>query len=165
MAEPQQSRRVESGRGPKRVHPALPLKTRGWQVADIPGAMELEKSAFVALTEQDDSAVILNCYQPGQKDAMHCHPMEEHVFMVWTGKLHLTGIEEDEDVVLEAGQYVHIDANYYYRLHNPGPAPAVYLQFRTLPAKEPKKRIVPVEESARGKKILESRGGVRPDTW
>src|SRR5207302_2265227 len=74
MAEPQQSRRVESGRGPKRVHPALPLKTRGWQVADIPGAMELEKSAFVALTEQDESAVILNCYQPGQKDAMHCHP-------------------------------------------------------------------------------------------
>ena len=116
------------------------------------------------MTDHTDGAAAL-AWLAGQKDAMHCHPMEEHVFMVWTGKLHLTGIEEGEDVVLEAGQYVHIDANYYYRLHNPGPDAAVYVQFRTLPTREPKKRIVPVEESARGKKVLESRGGVRPDTW
>jgi mannose-6-phosphate isomerase-like protein (cupin superfamily) len=165
MAQPEQRPQV-AGRPARRTHPNLMFKSRGWQVADIASLMETEKPAFVALTEQDESAVILNCYQPGQKDAMHCHPREEHVFMVFTGSLHLTGIEDGEDVVLEAGQYVHIDANYYYRLHNPGPTPAVYVQFRTLPAKEPKKRITMVEESARGKRLLEEKyGGVRPDTW
>jgi quercetin dioxygenase-like cupin family protein len=72
--------------------------------------------------------VILNCYQPGQHDEMHAHPKEEHTFLVWKGKLHLTGVETGEDLVLGPGQFVHIDANYYYRLHNPGPEPAVYCQ-------------------------------------
>ena len=128
------------------------LRTRGWQVASIDENASLDHSAFVALTQHDESAVILNCYQPGQHDEMHCHPKEEHVFLVWKGKLHLTGVEDGEDVTLGAGQFVHIDANYYYRLHNPGPEPAVYCQFRTVPAKQPKRRIVMFEESARGKR-------------
>ncbi|MPZ15180.1 MAG: cupin domain-containing protein [Chloroflexi bacterium] len=128
------------------------LRTRGWQVADINASMVTETGAFVALTQQDDSAVILNCYQPGQHDDMHCHPKEEHVFLVWKGRLHLTGVEDGEDVVLAEGQFAHIDANYYYRLHNPGPGPAVYCQFRTVPQKQPKRRIVLFEESARGKR-------------
>jgi quercetin dioxygenase-like cupin family protein len=141
------------------------FRSPGWQVADINATMELEEPKFVALTEHEESAVILNCYQPGQKDAMHCHPTEEHVFMVWTGKLHLTGIEDGEDLVLSAGQFVHIDANYYYRLHNPGPDPAVYVQFRTLPEQEPKLRIVPATMSARGKKVIAENGGKIPETW
>jgi mannose-6-phosphate isomerase-like protein (cupin superfamily) len=128
------------------------MRTRGWQVASIDENAPLDHSAFVALTQHDESAVILNCYQPGQHDEMHCHPKEEHVFLVWKGKLHLTGVEDGEDVTLGAGRFVHIDANYYYRLHNPGPEPAVYCQFRTVPAKAPKRRIVFFEESARGKR-------------
>ncbi len=128
------------------------LRTKGWQVASIDENMVLERGAFVPLTEQDESAVILNCYQPGQSDEMHCHPKEEHTFLVWKGKLHLTGVESGEDVVLGEGQFVHIDANYYYRLHNPGPEPAVYCQFRTVPLKQPKRRIVLFSESARGKR-------------
>ena len=38
-------------------------------------------------------------------------------------------------------------------------------QFRTLPQKEPKLRIVPAEMSARGKRIIEANGGVKPETW
>ena len=128
------------------------IHTKGWQAASIPGNAELEESAFVPLTQLGESAVILNCYQPGQSDEMHAHPKEEHVFLVWEGRLHLTGVEEGEDVILEKGQFVHIDNGYYYRLHNPGPGPAVYCQFRTLPAKEPKRRIVFFSESARGKR-------------
>lgn len=55
------------------------------------------------------------------------------------------------------GQLVHVDANNYYRLQNPGPEPAVYCQFRTLPAKPPKRRIVFFEESARGKRQAAAR--------
>jgi len=128
------------------------LRTKGWQVASIDDNMVLDRSAFVPLTEHQESAVILNCYEPGQHDEMHCHPKEEHTFLVWKGKLHLTGVETGEDVVLGPGQFVHIDANYYYRLHNPGPEPAVYCQFRTLPARQPKRRIVLFSESARGKR-------------
>jgi len=133
------------------------LRTKGWQVASIDENLVLDRSSFVPLTQHDDSAVILNCYQPGQHDEMHAHPKEEHVFLVWTGKLHLTGVEDGEDVTLGAGQFVHIDANYYYRLHNPVPEPAVYCQFRTLPAKQPKRRIVFFEESARGKRAVAAR--------
>lgn len=128
------------------------FRSKGWQVASIDEQMTLDRSAFVPLTQQDESAVILNCYQPGQHDEMHAHPKEEHVFLVWKGKLHLTGVESGEDLVLGPGQFVHIDAGYYYRLHNPGPEPAVYCQFRTLPAKPPKRRIVFYKESARGKR-------------
>jgi quercetin dioxygenase-like cupin family protein len=128
------------------------LRTKGWQAADI--VESALTKGFVPLTEVKGSAVILNCYEPGQHDEMHCHPGEEHVFLVWEGRLHLTGVEDGEDVVLEKGQFVHIDQNYYYRLHNPGPEPAVYCQFRTLPPpdKAPKRRIVLFEESARGKR-------------
>ena len=135
------------------------LRTKGWQVASIDENAPLDHSAFVPLTAHDESAVILNCYQPGQHDDMHCHPKEEHVFLVWKGKLHLTGVEDGEDVTLGPGQLVHIDANYYYRLHNPGPDPAVYCQFRTVPAKQPKRRLVLFEESARAKREAASSGG------
>jgi len=128
------------------------LQTKGWQVASIDENVPGGNIGFVPLTQQDESAVILNCYAPGQHDEMHCHPKEEHVFLVYKGQLHITGVEDGEEMTLGPGQLVHIDANYYYRLHNPGPEPAVYCQFRTLPAKPPKRRIVLFEESARGKR-------------
>lgn len=137
-----------------RPAPKLMLKTRGWQVADINDTMITDRSGFVGLTELPGSAVILNCYQPGQHDEMHCHPNEEHTFLVWKGRLHLTGVEDGEDVILEEGQFATINANYYYRLQNPGPGPAVYCQFRTIPKKQPKRRITMFEESARGKRAL-----------
>lgn len=126
------------------------LRTKGWQVASIDDGAK--NGGFVPLTEQPESAVILNCYQPGQHDEMHAHPKEDHVFLVWKGKLHLTGVEDGEEAVLGPGELAHIKANYYYRLHNPGPEPAVYCQFRTLPAEPPKRRIVFFSESARGKR-------------
>jgi mannose-6-phosphate isomerase-like protein (cupin superfamily) len=134
--------------------------SKGWQVADVNQQMVADGSmAFVPLTELRDSAVILNCYPVGHHDDMHCHPNEEHVFLVYRGRLHLTGVEDGEDVVLEAGELVHIDNNYYYRLHNPGPEPAVYYQFRTLPKNHPKRRMVPFSESARGKRSATAQNG------
>lgn len=130
------------------------VRTKGWQLSGIEENMVLDSGAYVPLTSQQSSSVILNCYRPGQADEMHCHPKEEHVFLVWRGKLHLTGVEEGEDLTLDPGQFVHIDANYYYRLHNPGPDPAVYAQFRTLPARPPKRRIVLFGESNRAKRQL-----------
>jgi quercetin dioxygenase-like cupin family protein len=148
MAEAEQPRENPRESMPKRQS----FRSKGWQVSNIERWGETEHSAFVPLTEHDESAVILNCYQPGQHDEMHAHPKEEHVFIVWKGKLHLTGVEDGEDLTLGPGEFVHIDAGYYYRLHNPGPDPAVYCQFRTVPAKQPKRRIVFFEESARGKR-------------
>ena len=134
------------------INGELIFQSKGWQAASLEDNSITERSAFVPVTAHDESAVILNCYQPGQSDEMHCHPKEEHTFLVWKGKLHLTGVEAGEDIVLGPGQFVHIDANYYYRLHNPGPEPAVYCQFRTVPAKQPKRRLVLFSESARGKR-------------
>ena len=131
------------------------LRTRGWQVASIdanasfPGATG---TSYIPLSQQHSSAVVINCYPPGKSDEMHCHPGSEHTFLVWEGKLHLTGVEDGEDVTLGRGEFVHIAAGYYYRLHNPGPEPAVYCQFRTVPARPPKRTVVLFSESHRGKK-------------
>jgi mannose-6-phosphate isomerase-like protein (cupin superfamily) len=134
------------------------IRTKGWQLSGVEENMALDRSAYMPLTAQQSSSVILNCYPSGQHDEMHCHPNEEHVFAVWRGKLHLTGVEEGEDLTLERGQLVHIDANYYYRLHNPGAEPAVYFQFRTLPARPPKRRMVPFSESNRAKRVIAATG-------
>ena len=89
--------------------------------------------------------------EPGASDEMHCHPGSEHTFLVWQGQLHLTGIEDGEDVTLGPGQFVQIAAGYYYRLHNPGTEPAVYCQFGTVPVRTPKRTTVLYSESRRGK--------------
>lgn len=128
------------------------LRTRGWQVASIDANAPPHRELHVRLTEQRGSAVVLSVVAPGYVEEMHCHPKEEHLFLVWRGRLHITGVEDGEDVVLGPGQFVHIDANYYYELHNPGPEQAVYYQVRTLPSKQPKLRKVAFAESARGKR-------------
>lgn len=129
------------------------LRTRGWQVASIDANAPPDRELHVRLTEQHGSAVVLSVVAPGYVEEMHCHPKEEHVFLVWRGKLHITGVEDDENVVLGPGQFVHIDANYYYELHNPGPEQAVYYQVRTLPSRQPRRRKVLFIESARGKRV------------
>lgn len=133
----------------------LAFHSKGWQVSNIDGNARFDSPTgrnFVQLAKMDESGVRINCYMPGQSDEMHCHPGSEHTFLVWKGKLHLTGVEDGEEVVLEPGQFVLIDAGYYYRLHNPGPEPAVYMQVHTISAKPPKAQTVLFSESARGKR-------------
>ena len=130
------------------------LRTRGWQVSDIDANAGFSSPTgrnFIMLSLEKASRVVINCYEPGASDEMHCHPGSEHTFLVWKGKLHLTGIEDGEDVTLGPGQFAQIAAGYYYRLHNPGPEPAVYCQFGTVPARKPKRTMVMFNESRRGK--------------
>ena len=132
----------------------LALHTKGWQVSSIDAHARFPSptgQAFIMLSQQRTSAMVINCYGPGVADEMHCHPASAHTFLVWRGKLHLTGIEEGEDVTLGPGEFAQIAAGSYYRLHNPGPEPAVYCQFRTVPAKRPKRSMVLFSESRRGK--------------
>jgi mannose-6-phosphate isomerase-like protein (cupin superfamily) len=100
----------------------------------------------------EESGVRINCYEAGASDEMHCHPGSEHSFLVWKGRLHITGVEDGEDVIVGPGEFVQIDAGYYYRLHNPGPEPAVYVQFRSIRAKQPLESTVLFSQSARGKR-------------
>ena len=130
------------------------LKTKGWQVSSVEdnaGFSSPTGRNFIMLTKEKASRVVINCYEPGASDEMHCHPGSEHTFLVWQGQLHLTGIEDGEDVTLGPGQFVQIAAGYYYRLHNPGTEPAVYCQFGTVPVRTPKRTTVLYSESRRGK--------------
>ena len=131
----------------------LKFKSEGWLVSNIDeNADDPDRStSFVMLSKLKDSRVVINCYEPGQSDEMHCHPGSEHTFLVWRGKLHLKGIEPGGELTLGPGDVVQIKAGYYYQLHNPGPEPAVYCQFGTVPAKPPKKTMVFFNESRRGK--------------
>ena len=94
------------------------LKTKGWQVSSVEdnaGFSSPTGRNFIMLTKEKAYRVVINCYDPGASDEMHCHPGSEHTFLVWQGQLHLTGIEDGEDVTLGPGQFVQIAAGYYYR--------------------------------------------------
>ena len=133
------------------------LKTKGWQVSSVEdnaGFSSPTGRNFIMLTKEKASRVVINCYEPGASDEMHCHPGSEHTFLVWQGQLHLTGIEDGEDVTLGPGQFVQIAAGYYYRLHNPGTEPAVYCQFGTVPVRTPKRTTVLYSESRRAKQAV-----------
>ena len=132
----------------------LRFESGGWLVSSFVDNISYDSPTgrnFVLLAKQKDSNVVMNCYEPGAHDEMHCHPGSEHTFLVWKGKLHLRGVEDGEDLTLGPGEFVQIKAGYYYQLHNPGPEPAVYCQFQTRPAKPPKRGTVLFSESRRGK--------------
>ena len=90
-------------------------------VAGATPAADAMKAGKVMLSKLKDSRVVINCYEPGQSDEMHCHPGSEHTFLVWRGKLHVRGIAPGEELTLGPGDFVQIKAGYYYQLHNPGP--------------------------------------------
>ena len=151
-----QERRTDLGHqyGRQDYETRLKFESDGWQVSSFVDNISYESPTgrnFVLLARQKDSNVVMNCYEAGAHDEMHCHPGSEHVFLVWSGKLHLTGVEDGENLVVGAGDFVQIKAGYYYRLENPGPEPAVYCQFQTRAAKPPKRGTVLFSESKRGK--------------
>ena len=127
----------------------LRFQSDGWMVSNLDE--HVKDRGTVLLSRFKDSGVVINCYQPGQADEMHAHPKSEHTFLVWKGQLHIRGVEDGEELTLNPGDFVQIKAGYYYQLHNPGPEPAVYCQFGTVPAKPPKRNMVFFSESRRGK--------------
>jgi mannose-6-phosphate isomerase-like protein (cupin superfamily) len=152
---------IAEGLTPDKVG-TLKLRTIGWQVSSIDDNVRFISSTgrnFVQLTKMEESGVRINCYEAGASDEMHCHPGSEHSFVVWKGKLHITGVEDGEDVIVGPGEFVQIDAGYYYRLHNPGPEPAVYIQFHSIRAKQPSESTVLFSQSARGKRAAAAESG------
>ena len=132
----------------------LKYRSDGWMVSSIDEHAGFDSPTgrnFILLSSLKDSRVVINCYEPDAADEMHCHPGSEHTFLVWKGKLHLTGIEDGEELTLGPGEFAQIKAGYYYQLHNPGPEPAVYCQFQTVSPKPPKRGTVLFSESRRGK--------------
>lgn len=114
------------------------VRTKGWQVVSIPDAIEMSTAGYNRLTENRYAQCVINVYQPGQKDEMHCHPGSEHIFMVVQGELHIRGIEDGEDVVMKPGELVHINQSYYYQLMNDTDAVTVLYQVATRPPKPSK---------------------------
>ena len=113
------------------------LRTKGWQVVSIPDAMKINANehSYVQLTQNRYAKCVINVYEPGQRDEMHCHPGSEHIFMVFQGELHIYGVNEGEDVILRPGEFVHINASYYYQLCNETDDLTVLYQVATKPAK------------------------------
>ncbi|HLQ33647.1 MAG TPA: cupin domain-containing protein [Chloroflexota bacterium] len=112
------------------------LRSKGWQVVSIPDNVRpREKGSYIQLTDARHAKCVINVYKPGQRDEMHCHPGSEHIFMVFQGELHIYGVNEGEDVILRPGEFVHINASYYYQLCNETDDLTVLYQVATKPAK------------------------------
>jgi mannose-6-phosphate isomerase-like protein (cupin superfamily) len=116
------------------------LRTKGWQVVNIPKNVkdDPEHGGYILLTDNRYARAIINVYPPGQKDEMHCHPGSEHIFMVFQGELHIYGVNDGEDVVLKPGELIHINQSYYYQLCNETDELTVLYQVATKPPKPPK---------------------------
>ena len=111
----------------------LRARTKGWQVANIQEYVEKWNGGPV--TDNRYARCVVNVYQPGQSDEMHCHPGSEHIFMVVEGELHITGINEGEDLILKPGELVHMNQSYFHRLDNPTDQVTVFFQVATKPPK------------------------------
>lgn len=116
------------------------VRTKGWQVVSIPDNIvpNPKGGGYVRLTENRYANAIINIYKPGQRDEMHCHPGSEHIFMVFKGQLHIRGVNEGEDVVLNPGELIHINQSYYYQLCNDTDDVTVLYQVATRPPKPAK---------------------------
>jgi mannose-6-phosphate isomerase-like protein (cupin superfamily) len=130
------------GTGDQNYQDKQKKRTKGWQVVSIPENIPEtpQGMGYIALTDNRYARCVINVYKPGQHDEMHCHPGSEHIFMVFQGEPHITGINEGEDLVLRPGELVHINQSYYYRLHNPTDQVTVLYQVATKPPKPPKVR-------------------------
>ena len=137
------------------------FRSDGWLVFNIDEhADPANRSGRLALQSKlKDSRMVVNCYEPGESDEMHCHPGSEHTYLVWKGELHVTGVGEGEELTLGPGDFVQIKGGYYYKLHNPGTETAVYCQFGTVPARPPKQGMVFFSESRRGKQAAAASRG------
>jgi quercetin dioxygenase-like cupin family protein len=116
------------------------LRTKGWQVVNIPENVkdDPEHGGYILLTDNRYARAVINVYPPGQKDEMHCHPGSEHIFMVFQGELHIYGVNDGEDIVLRPGELIHINQSYYYQLCNETDELTVLYQVATKPPKPPK---------------------------
>jgi quercetin dioxygenase-like cupin family protein len=156
MSQEQADARINEGHqyGKSDYENRLEYQSKGWMVSNLIDHASFDSPTgrnFVLLAKGTNSQVITNCYEEGAHDDMHCHPGSEHTFLVWSGQLHIRGIEDGEEITLEAGHFVQIKAGYYYQLHNPGPGRAVYCQFQTISPNPPKRGTVLFSESRRGK--------------
>jgi quercetin dioxygenase-like cupin family protein len=116
------------------------LHSKGWQVVSIPETLPSLPAdvSYFQLTDNRYAKAVMNVYQPGQRDEMHCHPGSEHLFMVVRGELRIVGLDSEEDVVLKQGDFIHINQSYYYQLRNETDDLLVLYQVATKPAKPPK---------------------------
>ncbi len=117
-------------------------RTKGWQVVSIPDQIPggPDPESYIRLTDNRYAHTVINVYQPGMKDEMHCHPGSEHIFMVFQGELHIRGIQDGEDIILKPGELVHINQSYFYQLANETDDVTVLYQVATHPPKPAKVR-------------------------
>ncbi len=120
--------------------PKIKLQSPGWLAMSIPENVQLDTDvpSRIGLTDKRYATVGINIYPPGGRDDMHCHPGSEHIFIVLEGQLRVRGLKEGEDVVLNPGEFVHIDQSYFYQLANETDRPTVICGVFTKPPKKPK---------------------------
>ena len=120
--------------------PKKKLESEGWQAMSIKDNLQpdVDTPSRIGLTNKRYATVGINMYPPGGRDEMHCHPGSEHVFYVVEGELRVRGVKDGEDVVLKAGEFVHINQSYYYQLANETDQMTVIYSVFTKPPKAPK---------------------------
>jgi mannose-6-phosphate isomerase-like protein (cupin superfamily) len=114
------------------------VRTKGWQVVNVQDNINASQVSYNLLTKNRYAQTVINIYQPGQRDEMHCHPGSEHIFMVFQGELHIRGINDGEDITLRPGELVHINQSYPYQLCNDTDGVTVLYQVATRPPKPSK---------------------------
>jgi mannose-6-phosphate isomerase-like protein (cupin superfamily) len=93
---------------------------------------------YLRLTRSKRCHVVINSYEPGVNDEMHCHPGSDHTFFVVEGECTVKGLKNGEAYPLSRHQGVHIPAGYFYQLNNTGSGRLILYQVSTEPNPMPK---------------------------
>ncbi|MCG8354035.1 MAG: cupin domain-containing protein [Kiloniellales bacterium] len=79
------------------------------------------------LAATDDLAVVLKVYASGGENALHCHPNEDHVFIILAGAARFYGPSE-EAVVLTQNQGIMLPRGTFYRFYVVSEEPLVMVR-------------------------------------
>ena len=93
---------------------------------------------YLRVTRSNRCHVVINAYEPGINDEMHCHPGSDHTFFVVEGECTVKGLKKGEARKLGRHQGIHIPAGYFYQLNNTGPERLILYQVSTEPTPKPK---------------------------
>ena len=86
--------------------------------------------------EPDDLLIALNCYSPGNKNALHFHVGTGQSFLVLKGPVILRHRHKDlpeeqtQEATLNDGDCILIPADVYYHMENPGPHQVLLYQVK-----------------------------------
>jgi mannose-6-phosphate isomerase-like protein (cupin superfamily) len=97
------------------------------QTFELRTALLKDGTSHQIVAKTDLMAIAIKCYGKGGEHVLHCHPAEDHAFIILDGEV--TFVDQDgKEIVLKKGHGILIPAGWYHWFYNSGGRPLVFLR-------------------------------------